>query len=422
MSVLVLTGELFNVIYERYGTSGGGTPSPAADSLFPAVNAHSGGPGEIFKFGSVTAAPTMTYDLDFMLGLGNMESRPASGPNVGWTNASTGTGAVSRTVTSHAGAFGATYVAGTGTAVEYKDFTVRSGQRLKIDTWIRGDGDAACEVRIQNLQTANYLTAAGAWSATPQTALANASTSYSNASLTFTVEDYATCRSDTVVLRVSVGCLQASGTAYADDLIFIPAVKFASVHGHNIDPRCGLTVRSSTDNFSSSDTLRATFTVLRQSFYATFSEVFERYWRFAFTGTQSDRSGAIWIGEWVLGEHLTLSRGPLYPMSLPHSDPQIQVSLRVGAPGTYRVSQFYQRTFPIAFQAENMTQRLQILREVFDRSLGGRPLVVVPHDADSFTEVIMGKLAPGLPHEWTTRNVLKMETEFTEMAFPLITS
>lgn len=419
MSMYVLTGELLNVLQL------GGTPDPAANSNFPVAKLIDDDPGTIFRFGSITAAPSVTYSVDRLLGFGDMEAMPASGPLPTWTDISTGGGSLARSATAHAGSFGAEFTAGAGTAgMSAPPVTARSGQRMRVESWLRGDvaDDGVMGLRIRNLQTGNYLTSAGAWSATPQNLAAGVTDSYVAHDLSFTVESYSVCRSDTVQLELQLINAVAGSVTYADDVILIPAVTFASVHGHNIDPSCGLTLRSSTDNFSSSDDLVATFTVKQPSFYTTFAEVFRRYWRFAFTGTQSDRSGPTFIGEWVLGEHLTLSKGPAYPMQLPHSDPQIRIAKRVGAPTTYQLSQFNQRTFPVSFRAENMTQRLEILQEVFERSRGGKPLVVVPHHTDSFTEVLYGKLAPGLPHSWETRSFVAMDTEIMEMAFPLVTS
>lgn len=418
MSMYVLFGEQANLLGSN-GGSGSPSPSPATD--FPMANAHTGGPETVFRFGSLTAAPTVTYDLDLLLGLGNMESMPASGPLPTWTNASTVDGSLARSITAHSGTYAAEFTAGTGTAAMYKDFTVSAGQRLRIEGWLKGDTSPAASmlVRVQNLQTGNYWTGS-VWGSSALPALSEATGTYTLVSSEFTVESYSVCRSDTVQLRVTLVCAVAGGVTYADDVTFFPGVTFASVHGHNIDPVSGLTLRSSTDNFGSSDDLRVTFTVSQPSFYATIAEVFARYWRWAFTGTNSTRSGAIYVGEWVLGQYLQPARGPAYPMSLGHSVPQVTVPRRVGAPAVYRLSQSNQRVFPISFQAENMTQRLEIL-QIFERS-NGRPIVVVPHNADGFTEVVYGRLSSGLPHSWSTKNYVSLETEVVEMAFPLVTA
>lgn len=424
MSMYVLTGA-FNLV------SASGNPASipvgSASTNFPLANIDDGDPGSICKFLAISTDPAFQIDLDYLLNTGSMEAfQDATTPPVGWTESNTGTGQVARNAAlPRTGTYCAEFTTGTGTASMYYDFTVRAGQRVRFDGWLRGDGATGkMEAIIQNLQTGLYCNPSGTWVSLLTAIADNTSVAYVQKTVDFAVEDYATCRLDTVVLRLTLINRTGGGstTTLADDVAVYPAVTFSSVHGHNVDPQCQIRLRSSTDAFSGSDTLEATFTVRQPSFYTTISETFRRYWRLAMSGRQSVRSGEWWVGEWVLGQYYTLATGPAYDVQLGVRTPRIEIPLRVGAPATYQLARSQQRVFPVTFKCSSMTARNEILQEVFERSAGGAPLVVVPHHTDSFTEVIYGKLSADLPHTWATKTYVTLQTEIVEMAFPLITS
>jgi hypothetical protein len=155
--------------------------------------------------------------------------------------------------------------------------------------------------------------------------------------------------------------------------------------------------------------------------YATCSVQYIRYWRHLYSETNGSTAGPIFMGEAVIGDYSTLGTGVAYPYGITFRDPQISVPKRVGAPTTYQLSQFNQRSMNLTFRAENKTRQEEVLA-LLELSRGGHPLVVVPHDANSFTDVMYGKLSGEMPHSWETPNYVPITTSLEEMAFPLVTA
>jgi hypothetical protein len=125
----------------------------------------------------------------------------------------------------------------------------------------------------------------------------------------FRAETFAETRLHELTLRyrIHMDGASASITHEWDDIQLYPWVSFASIHGHNLLPRIEVQLRASTDNFSSSDVLRATFTVQEPSFFVSIDEYAYRWWRIATVGTSTN---AIRFGQVVLGQALDLSSSP----------------------------------------------------------------------------------------------------------------
>lgn len=423
MSLLYLAGPRFNLIENANSI----TPSPAEDALFPAADIGDGDPGTGFKFGSLTAAPSIVFDLDLLGGTGGFENWTGTTPD-GWTEQNSGAGHVDEVVggpATHEGAKAAEFDNDDGGAAEsslVKDVVVRPGQALTISSALYDSsaGFGAITLAIRNQDTGSYLTTAGAWQAgttVVHPTFVTTGGAYDTFSTNFTVEPYSTIGKSTTTLRLQLR--NASTTvSYADAVYLTPSLTFASIHGHNIDPRCGLVLQSSPDN--SAWTTRATFTVRKYSFYVTLGTQTFRYWKLLFSETNSSTSGPIFIGEAVLGEYATLGTGVAYPFGLTYTDPQIRVPKRVGPPTSYQLSQFNQRSMSMTFKAENKTRQEEILA-LMELSRGGHPIVVVPHNGNSFADVIYGKLAGEMPHSWETPTFVPITTSLEEMAFPLVT-
>jgi hypothetical protein len=422
--MLWLGGQKANVLETG---NGGVTANPIADTLFPTTALYDRHPDRIFKYGSLTSAPTLTADIDMLQGAGGFESWTGGSP-VGWTEANAGTGDVTQQSVSgtlvHSGLFSARFAAGDTSASVYKDVVVRAGGRYSISIALRGDaGLGQARLFCRNQNTGNYLNG-GAWGAASNemvigpTAAAYTVTDHASdpTAADFQVESAAACGSPLTTLRFQIVNDNATTVAWADSFSLIPGVSFASVHGHNIDPRSAPTVRASTDNFAVDDDLIATPSVIKPAFYADFSVQYYRYWRLAFADTNS---AAIYIGEWVLGEH-TIFRGPALPLQVNYSDQQVRVPHRFGAPSVYGMGQSQLTSVPMTVRCEDMTERTAFMTE-WQRTQGGYPVVVVPHDGDSHTDVIYGLMADALPHSWATKRFVTLSTEIEPLPLPLIT-
>lgn len=418
--------------YNAVSTGNGVTASPSADALFPTTKLYDGYPGDIFKFGSLTSAPTLTADLDMIAGVGGFESWTGGSP-IGWTEADAGTGDVTQQSVSgtlvHSGNFSARYAAGDTSASTYLDLVVRAGQRLAFTIALRGDGGlGGVTMSIRNQQTGNYLNG-GAW----DPAVNEVITGPTDASYTvfdptsdptacvFTVEDFATVGGPLTTIRIQLLNDRPTTIGWADSFSIWPVINFASIHGHNIDPRSAPVFRASTDNFSSSNVSIATPTVVKPALYSSFTaQTLYRYWRVAFADTNS---AAIYVGEWVLGEATTMTAGPMYPYEPTYSAQQVRVPRRFGAPNVYAMGSQALRTVPLKIQCTSLASRTEFFQE-WNRCLDGTPVVVVPYTGTGHTDVVLGLLPETMDHSWqlasASRNVMNFATSVTELPLPLV--
>jgi len=424
MSMLWLGGRQANALETANAVSA----NPAAAGSTPETALYDRHPDRVFRFGSLTAAPHVEVDLDMIDNSGDFEN--GVGFPVGWTTENTGTGAVTQEVNPAHVANGSASAlletpGGAGVASLYRDVVVRSGATTLVESWIQSDGTSVISGFIRNQETGNYWTGT-AWTATP-TAWCSASTAVAIArkSSAIAVESLAAVGSAVTTLRFQFINQTASSEAWVDYVVIVPNVTFASIHGHNIDPRSVPKVRYSTDGFVASDVLVATMTPLQPAFYSAFASVYAggnaavpRFWRVKFTDTNGATSGPIYMGEFVLGEHVTY-RGPALPLQANYSDQQVRVPHRFGAPAVFGMGSHELRSYPLTIRCESTTERDAFFNE-WRRTLGGYPVIVVPHDGTGHTDVIYGLMDDSLPHSWATRNFVTVSTQVDEMPHPLI--
>jgi hypothetical protein len=419
MSVLLLRRG-FNLVENALSA----TPSPAADSLFPTANAGDRIPASIFRFGSLTAAPSIYWDMDEADDKGEFETWASGSPD-GWTEDNTGGSDITQTSVGAEVKNGVSAAkmtcAGGGRAYGYHEFTCRAGARLRLDCWGRGDGGTGlARFTLYNVTTGNGSLGAANWSAgiLAFALTSTSSTTYQHLVSDITVEPYETCRSHEVTMRIVIANVTNGTTSFADSVQVFPAVNFASIHGHNIDPACTLKLQGGDTVGGISDL--ATFTVAQPSFYTTCTTAFNRYYKLLLSGTNSTASGPIYFGEACIGDALTLGTKIRLPMSPNYSDPRAVIPMRWGSQ-TYSMGQHPSRTLPFTIQATSMTERNEILNELFRRSRGGGPVVMVPHDGNSHNEVIYGRISSELPHEWAKHDVVNLSSSIEELPFPFIT-
>ena len=376
MNMLVVVGDLANAL-ERSITAP--TPSPAADTNFAVTALKDRIPSSAFRFGSLTADPTLTFDLNIVT---NEDMVLNAGGNVSsWTEANTGTGNVTYDATGdEAGAPGMKFVSGTGTAVAYQDITARAGEKVNWTVALKGDGTRAVALRVFNRNTGKYWTGS-AWSATPTDLATRTTATFATSSGSFTIESAPAYRADLqlMTLRVTIQVATASGTCFADSCYLWPSVDFVSVHGHNIDPVISLELRRDSAAFGDAGTLEATITAFPLEFYSSLGTIRDdRYWRVKFTGTNS---AAIYLGEVVLAQKLTLTRIFKPPESIDYIDDQVrsgEVPIR-----SYRKMDHPRRLLDVEFNYDSAASFTQARDELVLRSRNGHhPMVVVPNDTE----------------------------------------
>jgi hypothetical protein len=419
--MLWLGGPRMNVL----ATANTVTPSVSADALFPITGAYDGHPSRIFRFGSRTSAPNVTADLELMSGTGGFESWSGGSP-VGWTEVNSGTGAVTEeAVVVYEGTRAAALdLSGAGVASIYRDVTVRPGQRLRITSALSSDSaPGGCILRIRNQDTGNYCGSAGVFLPSSQDFQANdilGVGGYQAFSTDITIEAFSVIQKPTTVIRLQIYNEVAASTGYADAVYVSPAYNFVSIHGHNIDYRSAPTFRTSADNFSGAGTLRGTFSVQQPSMYIKLSALcYDRYVRVLFADTNSEASGAIYMGELVVGDASEF-RSPALPLQANYLDTQVRVSRRFGAPAVYGMGAHELRSYPMSLRFETVAERIAFMDE-WRRTLGGYPVVVVPHSGDSHTDSLYGLPSEDLPHSWSTTTYSTLSMTVEEMMHPLVT-
>lgn len=418
MTMLWLGGQRMNLLE----TATSVTPSVSADALFPTTALYDGHPSTVFRFGSRTSAPNVTANLEMAGDTGLFESWSGGTP-VGWTEANTGTGAVTEeAVVVAEGTRAAKFSAGTGTATLYKDITFRVGQKLRISSQLYQGSLGGMILRVRNQDTGNYATSAGTWLTTSQDFQSPGSSTgaYELSSTDITVEDFATVQKATTVVRFQLYNEVGASDSYADNVKILPGYNFASIHGHNIDYRSSPQFRTATDNFSGAGALQATFTVRQPSMYVKLSStIYQQYVRVLFADTNSETSGAIYMGELVVGEAAEYS-SPALPLQANYLDTQVRVPRRFGAPAVYGMGAHELRSYPMSLRFETVAQRTAFLDE-WRRALGGYPVVVVPHNGNSHVDVLYGLPSEDLPHSWSTTTFSTLSMTVDEMMHPLVT-
>lgn len=103
-------------------------------------------------------------------------------------------------------------VTASGTVVMSQDFLMVSGSEVTLSLYVRASFSSAGFVTVQNLDTGNYLTSAGAWQAAQADVFtASAGGSFVAKTITFDMESAATIGAASTTLRVI--CRQADVTA-----------------------------------------------------------------------------------------------------------------------------------------------------------------------------------------------------------------
>lgn len=425
--MILLAGRQANVLETAHDF----TVSPSADALFPATNLYDRRPNTVFKFGSLTTAPTITVDLDQIDDTGGFET--VSGFPVGWTTAVSGTGAVtqeSNLAHVYAGDYSAMLEnpGGAGVSSIYRDVEFRTGSTLLVEAWLQADATSLVEAAIRNQQTGNYWNGTSWQAASTTWASQSGAAPFTRYTSAVEVESIATVQAEVTTLRIQFSNAVASSEGWVDGVTVCPAVNFISFHGHNIDLRSAPAINYSFDNFASSDTRLTTLTPRQPAFYASLSTTaagftasgpVPRYWRITFADTNSSTSGAIYVGELVMGDAVTYRSGAL-PLQANYSAQQVRVPRRFGAPSVYGMGAHELRSFPLTLRTETVAERDALFDE-WRRTIQGYPCVVVPHESDGHGDVLFALAGDALPISWATKTFASLSVEFEELPHPLIT-
>lgn len=393
-----LAGSAFNLM-----ARGGPVYSSDEDSNYLRAQLYDNVPGQPFRWASIQTDGWVKKDLNHATN-GDMETFIGNVPS-GWTSLNFGGGATAKeSINTHAGtgALACSVSATPGEGGAYIAFTARSGEAWELKFYAESaSGGGVARVRIYNAQTGHYLTAAGTWGKAVTDCQTEAGTgSYVAHKLAFTVEDYATCRADTVTLLLKIYCSTTGGAALFDDVEIYPGVSYVSVHGHNFEP-CTAFAWSYSPNDSGYVTID-TLTAYQPSFYGTTTLMYGRWLKFIQTGTPWALSAPGSIGELVLGQYQTLLTDAQHPAvgawECTYGRPQIRNKTVVGEEFPNNQTDHPQRTLRMPYFAKDDVSFAQFRQEVTRRCEdGAEPIVIVPNDSKA--DVIFGRI----PVEWRDR-------------------
>jgi hypothetical protein len=401
VGLLVMTGRYANLLQRGVLT----TPGESAD--FPAADLYDNDPGTIYLFGvsDDSVEPVFEFDGDLGHGDGSFEDSFVGGAPVGWVNASTGAGALNRdTVTFSDGAASLRIETpdtpfALGSA--YHDYVVRAGELLRLHFAALGDstnGDVsalACELR--DLDTGQYLNSSMEWQDNSTNFLVDSSSAFTVFDETFAVSPMSYWPKPIRRLRLRFTCnIVTSGdqSVWVDSLFLVPAYDMVSVFGHNLRPNADFEwIASDSESFLTSTTL-ASFRPTSDKFYHRISTPSTLRYQQVFVGPAVD---SLWIGEIVVGLGYHFPRTAVSPIQTTHIDHRVDIPKSLGGVSSRGLARSprHQKTMAFQFPDEPDTAETGLWREwhdeVFLRSLGGHPAVVVP--TTDRVEVLFGHLS-----------------------------
>jgi hypothetical protein len=377
MSLNYLTGSRFN-LYKRGTVS----VSPTAATVAPAAGLYDDDPSLPHIAGSIAADSYMRVQHNALTNPG-FETAGL----VGWTDASSGAGSrADSTTTPRTGSrcLQLTAVAGDPGA-SYQDITVTAGELRKATLYaFDASGGGSAKLYLQNLKTGNYWSG-GVWGASvaPAVSLLSGAGAYAVMTATYTVEDYDTCRSDTVSIRWKV---QTNiGTWRIDDCLDVPGVTFASIHGHNYGNVISPLVQSSDDG--AAWTTRATMTIRRPAFFSSFSIIYAEYWQIKLSGTPHE---APYTGEAVLGQYQTSATAPKWGLADSRDFPGVRMAGPSKRPSAYNFATDPPESIAMEFSPRTAAAALEIANLWLRSGQGLYPTIIVPIDTEAF--VYYGRL------------------------------
>lgn len=416
MRVLVGDPAYYNLLARAALTSSG------SDPLFPIGNLADGIPGTIQKYSAIGTDRYGGGDFQ-QIPNGDFEAAFSGGhvPDGGWISISLGAGNTTRdTAIVYGGSLGSlkcSVGAGGGTGGAAYTITVRAGEKFHLELYTRAGNvnNPTAKVSVYNKRTGKYLQPNGSWSKAATILFSETGTVFVLKSIEAQVEDYATCRADTVPLQVQLYTTSVSGDAYFENVGYWPAVNFAGVFGHNMEPSLLFRVSGSDDGVNYSP-VHIGITPRDPSFWAFNAEEYHRFWRWIDLGTPSSEAG--WKGEVILAQTNTAANHPRMGYETQFTRRLVQNTSRGGEVRSFKESLFEERAVRFSFGMTD-ARYAELRDEWFKRSDGGHfPMVVAPLDTE--TDVIHGRIDNSLSVRRSFINYREGDVLITESPFPSV--
>lgn len=402
------------------------TPLVVTDenALFVRANLYDGLSSVPFQFNTVGATMRIDADLSSIVN-GNFETAFVGGmPGAGWSGLS-GPTLTRNTALPHTVAGCLSVQGAVGVAAAQFDLSVMAGDRWRIgEMWGRKQSTGgAAQITVQNLHTGLWLKSDGTWQTTQQFLLNNATTSYvSTGVIDFVVESATSTMPQEMTLRFSffAGGGATFETLYDDCYVWPTGLDVSSVHAHNVSQ--GVLVELVSGTAATPTTVRATLTPRRPAFYSLVSGSIpstDRFVGIRFSTASLNPSGAIAIGEWVLGVSRALIENQDHGAKVGIIDPQQRETTDAGEQRAYLLTEGLRRTLDYGFTYDGLASFQEARDQLIGITRNGAyPCVVIPDDTDP--EVVMfGHFDPQWTPSMDFLNVWKSTLHFNES--PLFT-
>ncbi len=417
MSMYALFGASYNEIGRCITV-----PAPeSANSLFPIANLYDGIPNKPFVFGSAGGSGYIDFDMQRLTN-GGFETWSAGAP-VGWTVTTVAGGNVTEEAVIVNGGSKSARLGTVGglsdSARVSQRATFRAGSTANLSIALYGPAaGAVLVVYLRCVETGNYLQlGGGSWGAI-NTLFSQIAQSWASNTVTFTVEPYSTTHSDTVTLEVIADLTAATGrAAYVDDAVFVPGISAATIHGHNVPPASVPLLLKSGASSPGTTTTRGTFTLAHPTMYTTFNVAYDRYWRLLTTADPP--TDAIWLGELVLGEAVTMLREQNYGQTTSGVSAQDRSSNEIGPLQAFVRTERDRREVELQFRytsAASFNQREELLA----RSRNGAYPFVLILDSSDATSAMMVRVPPRQAHQRSLTLLRDASITTEEMPFPVV--
>jgi hypothetical protein len=367
------------------------TVNPAASTLFPS--------GGLFdddekpaQFGSIAADSYIAVHNNLLI---NPGAETALGAE--WVSAVVAPGTFARSAVNLGRGGAGTYAftlnghGGAGIGKGYQSFSVRAGERARLDGWCLAGVGKYGQLRVFN-PTTNHWLVNGAWqSAEGDAVTAGNSASYARVAETlFQVEDLTVCLYPEVTLQVYLRTTENAAVLW-DDISISPAINAAIIYGHNIRPCVTPQLLYSDDGFVADSHIASSPTLQRPSFYSLLTTpIYREWWRIKLTGTNTV---APWITEAWLGYLDAFDTGPIDGWSL-----SILADGVVSDGGWQRVSTVDDPAIELQFTFRHWTaaQWRAFANELYRRSKqGARSIAMIVELGTAQDCAMIGRLAVG---------------------------
>jgi hypothetical protein len=260
------------------------------------------------------------------------------------------------------------------------DLSVRAGESLTVSVAAKlssAQAGAKAQVTCLNLSTGSYLTVGpggdGVWSSQTAAVLNVLSTEWNAALVQFTVEDFATCRSDMVTLRFVLLNLATGIGCEFDDVHVWPDVDTISIHGHNIPPGSAIAWANDLASHAVVPSQPTTWRVLGAE---PDRRAPPRYWSVSMAAAPDSRQ--FWMRELVIGQRATLRRQRDDGAETVRLDPQDRSASDLGPLRAYLRGSVARRRMSIKLRHTDGAE-LAEWEEIMARSRNGaKPLLCVP--------------------------------------------